>query len=239
MKTKSILFSLFLSLLLIGCTTGSTGATPKTAIIPTISVTGSGTASAKPDMAEVQFGVQAVSSNPTDAVSKNADQMNAVMDVLQGLNIDSANIQTTNYSMWIETINDTNGNPAGDQRYHVSNQVNVRLRNLTQIGALLEEVINAGVNNVSGITFGVADTNKLTQAAMDDALADAQQKAERMAKDLGVRLGDVQSIIEPVTTSSPGPYLAESPVASAAGVPIAAGQFTQNMQVQVTFAIEP
>ena len=239
MKIKFVIFSMLISLFLFSCTTSSTGTIPETAITPIISVTGSGTASAKPDMAEIQFGVQAVSSNPTEAVSKNTDQMNAVMNVLQSLNIDDADIQTANYSMWIEAISDANGNPTGEQRYHVTNQVNVRLRDLAQIGALLEDVINAGVNNVSGITFGVADTKKLTQTAMDNALADAQQKAERMAEDLGVKLGDVQSIIEPGTASSPSPIFAESAIASVDSVPIAEGQFTKIVQVQVTFTIEP
>ena len=239
MKRNTIIFLSFLSLLLLGCTTSGTEVVPETDVIPTISVIGSGTASAKPDMVEIQFGIEAVSSNPAEVVSQNTDQMNAVMNVLQSLNINDTDIQTVNYSMWIETIYDVNGNATGEQRYHVSNQVNVRLYDLTQTGTLIEEVINAGVNNVSGITFRVADTTKLTQTAMDEALADAQQKAERMAADLGVNLVNVQSVIENGTVSSPVPNMVENPVASAAGIPIAEGQFTKNMQVQVTFTIEP
>ena len=239
MKRNTIIFLSFLSLLLLGCTTSGTEVVPETDVIPTISVIGSGTASAKPDMVEIQFGIEAVSSNPAEVVSQNTDQMNAVMNVLQSLNINDTDIQTVNYSMWIETIYDVNGNATGEQRYHVSNQVNVRLYDLTQTGTLIEEVINAGVNNVSGITFRVADTTKLTQTAMDEALADAQQKAERMAADLGVNLVNVQSVIENGTVSSPVPNMVENPVASAAVIPIAEGQFTKNMQVQVTFTIEP
>jgi uncharacterized protein YggE len=233
MKIKTILFYLLAALLLVGCATGN----PGTTISPTISVTGSGDASAKPDIVDIQFGVEAVSSDPAEAVSQNSGQMNAVMDVLHSLKIADADIQTVNYSMWVEVIYDTNGQPTGEQRYHVSNQVNVRLHDLTQTGALLEKVIGAGVNNVAGITFGVADTTGLAQTAMDAALANARQKAERMAEDLGLHLGNVQSVVESGTATPPVPYAGARASVEAAAVPISEGQFSLNVQVQVVFEI--
>lgn len=241
MKTKTIFLFLVAMFLFVGCAANSPEVSSSSASSPsTISVTGYGEASASPDIVNIQFGVEAVSPDPAVAVNENTTQMNAVMEILQGLKIEDKDIQTVNYSMWVEMIYDNNGQPTGEQRYHISNQVIVRLHDLTLIGALLEKVIDAGVNNISGINFAVEDTTALAQTAMDNALANAQQKAGRMAEDLNIVLGKVINVYESGAYTPPVPYYGEKMAVGMGGggdVPISAGQYSMSVQVQVIFEI--
>ena len=49
--------------------------------------------------------------------------------------------------MWIEQVVDREGQPTGESRYHVVNQVRVRLRDLSKTGEVLQKVLEAGDNN--------------------------------------------------------------------------------------------
>jgi uncharacterized protein YggE len=52
------------------------------------------------------------------------------------------------YGMWIEQVVDREGQPTGESRYHVVNQVRVRLRDLIKTGEFLQKVLSeAGANN--------------------------------------------------------------------------------------------
>jgi uncharacterized protein YggE len=235
MKTKTVLISLFAVLLLASCGTNSTLSTTS----PALSVTGSGQAAAKPDVVDIQLGVETANADATTAVDQNTSKINAVLDVLHNLGIDDADIQTVNYSMWVETLNDPNGQPTGEQRFHVSNQVSVRLRDLTQTGALLQQAIDAGATNVAGITFGVADPAELARTALDQALADAQQKADHITGEMGVTLGKVQTVIENGAATPPVPNMVKSTALSASTVPVSEGQFSVSAQVQVIYDIAP
>ena len=235
MKTNAIIVYVFAVLLLASCGTNNAVSTSS----PTISVTGSGQAAAKPDIVDIQLGVEISNADATTAVDQNTTKMNAVMDVLHNLGIDDADIQTANYNMWVKMLNDSNGQPTGEQRFHVSNQVSVRLRDLSKTGALLQQAIDAGATNVSGITFGVADQADLASTALDKALTDAQQKAEHIAGDMNVQLGKVQTVIENGAANPPLPNAVESPMLSAAAVPVSEGQFSVTAQVQVIYEITP
>ncbi|MEW6716988.1 MAG: SIMPL domain-containing protein [Chloroflexota bacterium] len=207
----------------------------------TISASGTGTATVSPDVVDVQLGVETVSDNPAEAIGENTTKMNAVMNVLKDMEVAETDIQTLYYSMWVEQVYDENRQPTNEFRYHVANTVNIRLHDLTKIGSLLESATRAGANNISGITFGVADTEELEQNALDNALANARQKAERIAADMNVTLGKVKYVSEGGGYTAPVAYYGEKLGVGGGGgaVPISGGQFTYSMTVQVVFEISP
>jgi uncharacterized protein YggE len=239
MKHKIMYLVLFglLALVLVGCS--STGAPVDAPQAPaSISVSGSGTATASPDQVTLQLGVETVSQDPAEAISENSQRMNAIMAVLADMQIPAEKIQTVNYAMWVEDVYDANG-PTGEKRYHLSNQVSVQLDQLDQTGALLEKATSAGANSIGGITFGVSDTSELQQAALDKAMADARQKAERMAVDLDMQVGQVRSVTEGVQAASSAPMYAQAAIGGGGGVPVSSGQFSLVAQVQVVFDLVP
>ena len=238
MKNKIILLGLFLALLLSSCSTTEEPANQS--VVSTISVSGTGNASTVPDVVDIQLGVDIVDPDPVEAVNQNTIKMNAVMAVLETLNIPASDTQTVYYSMWVEDVYDQDGQLTGEKRYHVTNQVNVRLRDLTQIGTLIEKVTDAGANSIFGITFGIADTTELEQAALDNAIGNAQEKAQRIAAKMGVSLGEIVNVNEG-GYNSPTPFLGDKGGLGGGGgaVPISQGQFSLTASVQVVYELLP
>ena len=72
--------------------------------------------------------------------------------------------------------------------YQVSNEVRVTVRDIGKSGALLDQVVTAGANQISGIQFDVADPQAAADEALRKAIADARRKAELMAAAAGVRI---------------------------------------------------
>lgn len=209
------------------------------ATLRTINVTGDGSASAPPDVAQIQLGVETINPDATQAIDENTTRMTAVMAVLRQMQIEDKDIQTTNYNMWLEQVLDKNGQPTGETRYHVVNQVQVSLRDLTKTGDLLQQALQAGANNAGGISFRVADQTGLEREARDRALADAQAKAEQLAAGLGAKLGPVRQVTESTGVIPPGPspLAAERAIGGAGPVPVSGGEFSVTVQVQVAFDI--
>ena len=85
----------------------------------TLSVNGDGAASAAPDIADIELGVETIDADPTVAIDDNTTAMDSVIEALTDLDIDEDDIQTRSFNMWVEQIYDEDG-PTGEFRYHVS-----------------------------------------------------------------------------------------------------------------------
>ncbi|MBC7262345.1 MAG: SIMPL domain-containing protein, partial [Chloroflexi bacterium] len=161
-----------------------------------LSVTGTGTATAAPDIAYVQLGVDVKSASPAEASAENAQRMDAIMAAVKELGIAEKDVRTTTFSIFAEEQMDSEGKPTGQTLYHVVNKVQITVRELDKVGALLEKAIQAGANSIDGVSFGLADPEALQREARSKAMADAQKRAQQLAEGLGVKLGQPQQISE-------------------------------------------
>lgn len=113
------------------------------------------------------------------------------------------------------------------------------LRDLTKIGDLLDAVVNAGANSISGISFDVEDKTAALAEARQAAVADAQKQAAELAKAAGVTLGEITNIS--TYASTPYPIYdgrGGAGVAMQAAVPIAPGQTVLQVDVSITYALK-
>lgn len=206
----------------------------------TISVSGNGISYGKPDIAVAQVGVETRGSDPSQVVSDNTTKMNAVIAALKKLGIDDKDIQTSNFSVYAQQNYDNDGKPT-DYTYVADNSVSITVRDLTKVGDVLGQTVEAGANSINGVTFSVADQTALEGEARDKAMADAKARAEQLAKDAGVTLGAPLSISEN-SAVTPIPYALNVRDAGAsaaqAPVPVASGQIQVNLQVNVTYVIK-
>ena len=192
----------------------------------TITVTGNGTADSTPNQASFDFGVTTNGSTAAQALGSNSAQARAIIDALKKAGIPSADIQTTQVSLWPETSH--NGRVITG--YQASNSVNVTAP-LGKSGALVDAAVGAGANNVDGPTLDTAQKSALYDKALDSALGDAKQKAQAIAGAAGLTLGAVLKVHEG-GQSTPVVY-AEAALAGAKAMPpIEAG--TQKIQASVT-----
>ncbi|MBN1262344.1 MAG: SIMPL domain-containing protein [Anaerolineae bacterium] len=203
----------------------------------TINVNGTGIASGAPDVADIVLGVDVVNVDAGKAVTESSATMNAVLDAVKALGIEEKDIQTANYSMWVEQVYDKEGQPTGERRYHVSHQLRIRLRDVAATGRVLEAALDAGANTVNGVTFTVEDSKALQQVARQEAVQNARAKAEQLAAGLGVKLGDIRQVSE-YSGYQPAPV----PVMMAGrggdeDLAISSGSFNVTVEVQITFDI--
>lgn len=230
---------------LLGLLTFSGCATPSTASNGepqphTITVNGNGIAYGTPDIATAQIGVQIRDQDPVKAVSGSTDKMNAIMAALKELGIEEKDIQTSNFSIYAQQDFDPKtGNPKDTFTYVADNTLTVTIRDLSKVGQVLGKVVEAGANNIYGVSFSVDDPAKLEAEARDKAMADAKVRAEQLAKAAGVTLGVPMNITE-YTAGPIYPYVAmrEAAVGMGGEVPVSSGQIQISLQVSVTYIIK-
>jgi uncharacterized protein YggE len=204
-----------------------------------ITVVGSGSASAAPDLATLQIGVDTANASPELATSQNQEQMASLIEALKAAGIAEKDIQTAYYNMYAEQRYDPATNqPTGEFIYHVSNSLSVKTRDLANVGALLVDAVNAGANNISGVYFSIEDTAALEAEAREKAVADAKARAQSLAGLSDVELGEIVVVSE-VINSGIGPIIYDrAGQGGGGGAPIQPGQLEVSMQVQVSFAIK-
>jgi uncharacterized protein YggE len=206
----------------------------------TITVNGEGKASAPPGMATIQTGVVTQGVTAIEALSANNKIMRQVMDVLSEHKIAEKDVQTSSLNVTPEYKQDERGRMENKiVGYSVSNQVQVQVHNLPDLGQVIDALVRAGSNQVSGISFGIDEPNKVIDQDRERAITDARSRAELYARSAGVRLGKVfaiseQSIEWPRELGLTRQFAAEA----ISSVPVATGEQEYNVTIQMVFTLE-
>jgi uncharacterized protein YggE len=207
----------------------------------TITVVGEGTVRIQPDVARANFGVEVVSNSVREALDENKTTMDAVLATLKEMGIEERDIQTTGFTIYADRYGPTGPLPPDQVNYRVSNNVTVVIRDLENLGDVVDAAVEAGANNIYGIQFQVDDPSPLESEARASAIADAQAKAQELAELTGVSVGPVVSVSEVIAS---GGYVASNFAQAARGdlggggaTPISPGELELIMQLQVTYAI--
>ena len=201
-----------------------------------ISVTGEATISVAPDLAEVDGGVTSTAKTAREASQANNAAMGKVLLALKSAGIDEKDYQTSRLSLQPQSAPDRSGPPA-IVGYRASNRVTIRLRDVTKVANVIDTLVAAGANDIGGINFMVSQASKLLDDAREQAVADARRKAEIYARAASVTLGAPLSISE---GGSPGPMTFRKMAAPmAASAPVAQGEETLAITVNVSWAIKP
>lgn len=163
----------------------------------TITVSGEGEVSAVPDMATFSVTIQERAKTVAAAQEVATEKSNDILAYLEGEGIDEKDIQTADYSVYpeyeyqtTEVCRDGYCGP-GKQvlvGYQVSQTITVKVRDTEQAGDLLAGVGERGASQVSGLSFTIDDEEALQNAARDEAIADAKDKAQELARSLGVKV---------------------------------------------------
>lgn len=218
-------------------------ATPVAAedVLRTISVSGMGEVSARPDEATITLGVVSQARTAQDALRANSQAMQEVFDQMDELGIAEEDIRTSNFSInpqYTPYRQDSN-EPRRIISYQVSNMVTVLFDDLEDLGPGLDAIVSSGANQFHGISFSISETDKLMEDAREAAVADARARAETLAEAAGVTLGRVLSINEGGFSTPQPMYMARTEMAFApSDVPIASGSQTISSSVSMVFEIE-
>jgi uncharacterized protein YggE len=237
-KTYLIVGILIMGVLLSACGT-AVAAQGGESPVRTLAVTGSGRVNLTPDIAYISVGVHTEGPDAAKAVIENNRITQDVAEALEDSGIEPEDIRTTSFNIYPSQQYDQNGQLTGVV-YMVDNTVFVTLRDLDQIGDVLDAVVKAGANNINSIQFDVDDKSEALAKAREEAVADAQSQADELAKAAGVGLGPVQNI-NTFSYGVPFPVLGGKgggAVATEASVPISPGQMLLTVDVNMVYEIE-
>ncbi|MES0825303.1 SIMPL domain-containing protein [Ruegeria sp. SCP11] len=204
-----------------------------------ITVDAVGTVEAEPDMATITLGVTNEDPQASNAMQATSDAVAQILKRLDDMGIETRDVQTRDLSLspvW-SGRNNSSGERPEISGFVASNNVQVRVRDLTQLGTIMDAVIQNGANNFGGLSFGVQDPAPLQAQARAKAVAEATAKAEQLAQAANVTLGKVRQISEQIGGIRPAPQMRAMAMSEAGGVPVASGEIAVSVSVSMEFGI--
>jgi len=236
----ALLAALALSLVaLAGCGTTATTATTTQGgtVANTVTASGMGTTQAAPDTAEMYFGVTTTSANAQTALDDASKVAEQIAAAVKKEGIAAEDIQTRDVSVYPQTT-DQDGKQV-ITGYQASLGVQVKVRDIAELGAVISAANAAGANSISGPTFTIDDPAPFRATAIDEAVADARKSAEAMAAAAGKSVGEVLSMSSSDVGLVPSAMYGASDMAGAAkDVPIEPGQLDISANVVVVFELK-
>lgn len=170
----------------------------------TITVSGTGELYAKPDLAITSFTVKTEAKTVETALADNTKKMNAVIEAMKSAGIEEKDLKTTSFNIYPRYEYRTDYSvelwPRPETRilvgYEVVQSLEVKMRDMAKIGEIIQAAADSGANQAGGLQFTFDDPNGLKSQAREEAIQKAKEKAELLAKQLGVRLSKITSFNE-------------------------------------------
>ncbi len=161
----------------------------------TISVSANAKTSMSPDIASMTFGItsgrQKTAKEASDVVAK---QMQKIVDAITQAGALKKDITTQHFSLNPEFDYTQNGQvPRG---FQASQSLFVKVRDLDKAGDVLTAAINAGANQAGGMSFEVENPDAAKATARAEAIAKAKEKADVLAKNLGMSVAKMVGFSE-------------------------------------------
>jgi uncharacterized protein YggE len=204
-------------------------------------VTGTGKVTVTPDLATLSLGVEAQESSVAQAQTEATQAMNSVISVLKTQGIADKDIQTQRFSIQQVTRYDQTTQQQVVIGYRVDNIVTAKIRNLDNVGKIIDAVAQASGNltRINGVSFSVEDPTQYYGEARTKAVQDAQQTASQLASLNNVTLGKATYISESGQTIPPvvSPSVTVPAPAPVPETPISPGQTEITLTIQVAYEI--
>jgi uncharacterized protein YggE len=250
----SIGVCLLLTLVLVG-TLGCEGITSPPAATGTgqiissqetgIWVSGTGEVAVTPDIAVLQVGVEAQEATVAEAQAAMSAAMEEVLASLTANGVASEDIRTQYFTISQRTRWSDTSDEEIVVGYRVTNLVTVTIRDIDQVGSTIDDVVTAGGDliRINDLSFTVEDPSDYYDEARELATADALAKAQKLAEQTGVEIGDPTYVSE--STYMPSIYsglvygLGEMAVPAPTIVtPTSPGQVNITLTVEIAYAIK-
>jgi uncharacterized protein len=206
-----------------------------------ISVSGTGEVSAKPDMAVINAGVTTEDAQASACYAANSKIMNAVYAELKKAGIAEDDIKTVNFTLSPRiNYNRKPGEPEKIVGYTLNHIFSIKVKDIKKAGDVIDRVVKAGATNVSNVMFTILDDTKYKAQAREEAVREAKEKAEQLAKTAGVTLDKIVSISEsgsrPIYPLRADGMLMKAMAAEAA--PVMEGELQITDTVQISYTIK-
>ncbi len=213
-----------------------------------ITVTGEGESVAIPNVAVFSFTLTEKGTTVAGVQDGVARLSEATLTDVRALGVEDKDIKTLSYNVFptyeYGTCSGYTNVPCPAPKvtgYQVDNTIQVKVRDTTKVAAVLEALGKKGLWSISGPNFEVDDDEAVRTEARDKAIEQAKEKAQMLAKKLGVRLVRVLSFYEntgpyPMYDGYGGDMAAES-VSSYKAPTLEPGEEETKISVSITYEI--
>ena len=204
-----------------------------------LSISSSAESRRVPDVATISTGVVTQAADANAAMRANAVQMDKVMAAIKAAGIGERDVQTSGINLnpqykYVENA------PPSIVGYQASNTVNVKVRDLSKLGKVLDAFVEQGANQVNGPSFEVDKPDEAYDEARVAALKKAQARAQTYADALGLKVRRIVSISEG-GASFPRPMPMMRAMAADAGfakeTSVSPGETTLSVNIDVVFEL--
>lgn len=181
-----------------------------------ISISATGKAVAKPDVAIVSFSVVTEGKDTKTISDQNNEKVSKAITFLKGQGIDEKDIKTTEYNLSPvysqQAISSVSSRTTGAEiaipvsapavfvpsiaKYSLTQTVQVKIRDFKKTSEIVDALTPMGINRINRISFSVDDPETYRAQARAEAIEKAKAKAQVMAQQLGISLGDLVNISE-------------------------------------------
>jgi uncharacterized protein len=193
----------------------------------TVTVTGTASASARPDRATLSLGVQSRRPSAQGAMSVVDERAATLVGSLRDAGARDEDLRTTGLSLWFDQ---------SEREYVSAYSVNVAVP-ADDVGRFIDAASEVAGDELTmnGVSFSVEDPAAVIAPLREQAVADARAKADVLAVAAGCELGAVVAIVEGGGGGSV-PILRAGPRAAMAA-PIEPGTESLSLHVTVTFEL--
>lgn len=204
----------------------------------TISVTGSGSAEAAPDLLTISIGVECRRGNVAAAYGDAGRAAGAVTAALRDHGVGSPDITASGLNVRAE-VNWQDGHGQSVSGYLASSTLSVRIRELTGSSAIIAAAVAAGGDDVrlNGLQLGFADPSALMARAREAAWNDALATAQHYAALSGAGLGNAVSIAQQSGFQPPIPVGKMQRAVAAESLTVEAGESSVAATVSVVWEL--
>ncbi len=203
-----------------------------------LTLSASGEATRVPDVARVSTGVVTQSPEANVAMRENANRMDKVMAALRAAGIAERDIQTSGIHLNPQYKYQDN-TPPTIVAYQASNTVNVKVRDLSKLGKVLDTLVAQGANQIDGPSFELDKPEAAIEEARVAAIKKAQAQAQTYAQTLGMHVRRIVSISES-STNYPRPMprmMMAAAMSKESDTAVAPGETSLSVSVSMVFEL--
>ena len=200
--------------------------------IPVVVTNGEAVIMVAPDRAFVTIAAESRSRNSAEAQRQNAEAMTAVMAKLEQAGVPKDAIRTIAYDLQPE-FDYANGRQTL-RGYVARNSIEVRLDDMTRVGAVLDAAGSGGATSIGGIRFDVRTRDAVEREALRMAVADARARADAAAAGAGRTVDRVIRIQEDGVPEIPRPVMRMAAAEQMAATPITPSTIEIRARVTLT-----
>lgn len=160
-----------------------------------MAVVGEGKIEVIPDLAYVEVGITVNNVKMVEETQKKITAVNnKIIEGMKSLAIRREDITTSNYSIYpnysyknnVSSITGYNGNA----------QISIKVRKTEMVARVVTVATEAGANQIQGIQFTIEKPEKYREMAREKAIDNAKEQGQKLARNLGIKLGHITNIVE-------------------------------------------